>query len=233
MDRRPKSLLGVGIYSVSETSRLTGVSPRRIRCWLGGYTYRARQRDELRFVQPLFRAQHAPIKGSLALSFLDLVEVRFVDAFRSRGVTWPTLRKAAARAQKLFGTDHPFATQRLFTDGHAIFAEIPNGVREKGLMDIVRSQPVFRKLIEPFIQVLDFSPEDLAVRWYPLAGDRNVVIDPARGFGQPIVTKEGVPTSALYKAHLAGESDEKIIRWYEVSKESLRAAIAFEAEIAA
>ena len=232
MVRKSKLQQGIGAYSVPEASRLTGVSARRIRCWLAGYTYHNTGYVP-RHVQPLFEAQHPPIGGSLALSFLDLVEVRFVDAFLSRGITWPTLRKAAAKAQKMFRTNHPFATQRLSTDGRAIFTEISQGAPSKGLMDIVKSQLVFRKLIEPFLQGLDFSPQAMAVRWYPLAANRNVVIDPARSFGQPIVTEEGVPTAALYQAHLAGESDRKIIQWFEVSEASLSAAIAFEEQLAA
>ena len=233
MARKADPILGVGVYSVPEASRLTGVSARRIRCWLRGYAYRGRQHDKLRFVKPLFKPQHGLIRGNLAPSFLDLIEVRVVDAFISQGVTWPTLRKAAAKAQKMFKTDHPFATQQLSTDGRAIFAEVSEGTRDKGVIDIARSQRVFRKLIDPFRKGLVFLAGNLAVRWYPLAGDKSVVIDPARSFGQPIVTKEGVSTAALYQAHLAGESDRKIIQWFDVSMGSLRAALAFEGRLAA
>jgi len=34
-----ESLLGLGVYSVPEAARLTGVSSRRIRRWLQGYSY--------------------------------------------------------------------------------------------------------------------------------------------------------------------------------------------------
>ncbi len=53
----------------------------------------------------------------LALGFLDLIEIRFVDAFRRVGVSWATLRRANERAQEMFGGSHPFCTNRFVTDG--------------------------------------------------------------------------------------------------------------------
>jgi len=100
-------------------------------------------------------------------------------------------------------------------------------------MDIVRDQKVFQKIIAPFLRDVEFSGDDLAVRWWPLFENKRVVIDPARRFGQPIVTREGVPTSVLYAALRAGEPMNRIACWYQVEKRSIEAAIAFERQLAA
>ena len=68
-----------GIYSLRDAARLTGVSSGRIRRWLRGYHYRSR--EKFYSSPPLWQGQWAPIERSLALGFLDLIEIRFVDAF--------------------------------------------------------------------------------------------------------------------------------------------------------
>ena len=103
-----------GLYTISEASRLTGVSRGRIRRWLRGYHYRSRQKSYTS--RPLWRGQWEPIDHTLALGFLDLIEIRFVDAFRRVGVSWATLRGANERAQEMFGGSHPFCTNRFVTE---------------------------------------------------------------------------------------------------------------------
>ncbi len=53
-----------------------------------------------------------PVDGQLALSFLDLIEVRFVDAFLENGVPWKTIRSAAINAMEYFGQGHPLSNKR-------------------------------------------------------------------------------------------------------------------------
>jgi uncharacterized protein (DUF433 family) len=223
--------IGVGIYSVPEASRLTGVSAARIRRWLKGYSFKLK--DEVHPMPPVWEAQLPPIDGELALGFLDLVEVRFVDAFLIRGVSWHTLRLAARQAKMLFDTSHPFSTKRFKTDGRNIFAEIIQETKEKSLLDLVKSQYAFEKVVAPGLAGLEFAGSGESVRWWPLQRSRRVVIDPARAFGKPILDKEGVPTSILAQAYRIEQSVERVAHWYEVDPRSVRAAIQFEEKLAA
>ncbi len=224
--------LGVGIYTVPEAARLSRVSPGRIRRWLLGYTYVYDGRE--RASAPVWERQLPTIHEKLALGFLDLLEVRFVDAFRTRGVTWKTIRTAAERARILFETTHPFATRRFKTDGRSIFAQVVDERGERALLDIVKTQYAFHGLLRPFLYGLEFDDHDQAVRWWPLGTKRHVVIDPERSFGQPIVHKEGVPTSILAQAFRPGSSSiAAVAKWYDVDPRSVRDAIEFEKKLAA
>jgi uncharacterized protein (DUF433 family) len=49
-----------------------------------------------------------------------------------------------------------------------------------------------------------------------------------RSFGQPIVSREGVPTSILAQAFEIEQSVEVVADWYEVDPVSVQDAIAFE-----
>ena len=84
-----------GIYPVRDAAHLTGVSVGRIRRWLRGYHYRSRKRAYAS--PPVWRGQWPPIDHSLAVGFLDLIEIRFVDAFLKAGVSWSMLRQARER----------------------------------------------------------------------------------------------------------------------------------------
>lgn len=74
------NLVGIGLYSFPEASKLTGVESSQLRRWLRGYSYHPKGEDAKRTASPLWES---PLfKDELdALSFSDLLEVRFVDAF--------------------------------------------------------------------------------------------------------------------------------------------------------
>jgi len=64
-------------------------------------------------------------RNKVALGFLDLIEIKFVDAFLNVGVTWPIIHKVREKAQNLYiETNHPFCTQQFVTDGRQIFRDL-------------------------------------------------------------------------------------------------------------
>ena len=232
MIERSQPLLGVGIYTVPEAARITKVEPARIRRWLRGYEFKLQ--DQVRTSRPVWPHQLPEVEGSLALSFRDLIEVRFVDAFRSYGVSWKALRLAAERAAEILQDTHPFSTQRFKTDGRKIFAELVSETGEELLLDLVKSQYEFKQVIGPYLyEGLEFDDSKGAVRWHPLSGSRRVVIDPAISFGQPVVDPESVPTAILAKAVQVEKSVDRVARWYVVDPKAVRDAIQYEEQLAA
>ena len=226
----PSDLLGKGIYTVPDASRLSRVSQRRIRYWLKGIPSEeiAESTD-----RRLWQGELRPMEDKFALGFLDLQEVRFIDAFRRAGVSWHLLRAAHGVARKRYDIEHPFCTRHFVTDGGQIIEEIaakPEGIEHE---EVVHGQRVFPQVIQPFLRELEFSADDQLVRWWPLGPDRAVVLDPRRQFGQPITARTGVATEILQAAAKAGQSIEEIAEWYELEPDSVRDAIAFELALAA
>jgi uncharacterized protein (DUF433 family) len=171
----------------------------------------------------------------MTVTFLDLIEIRFVDAFISAGVRWKTLRDAYASTQAALGP-HPFSRERFVTDGRRIFqdfAERGSARLDHAFADAVSGQTIFGVALAPYLATLKFNNEDLASEWWPLGKKRRVVLNPARSFGQPIVSREGVPTATLAKAFKADPSITHISRWFEVEERSVRDAIEFEDSLAA
>lgn len=231
MTQERQSLFGLGVYSVPEAARITHVSAPRIRRWLAGYTFKSG--DAVRSSPPLWQRQIVS-DDSVALSFRDLLEVRFVDAFLRHGVRLTVIRTAAEKAAEIIGDSHPFSTKQFKTDGRSIFADIVQKSGEQSLLDLTKSQYAFKSVMEPFLFAgLEF-PEfgNRPMRWWPLGQDRRVVIDPERSFGQPIVTPESVPTSVLARAFHVEGSIDAVARWYEVDPRSVRDAVDFEKTLA-
>ena len=221
--------IGHGVYTVAEAARLTGLSQGRIRRWTRGYTYHDR-RGTPHAMPPVIGLPNE--EGDQTLRFVDLIEVRFLEAFRDRGVSWPVLRVAAQRAAQLLDHSHPFSTLRFKTDGRSIFASL-EVEEDRVLMDLISSQYAFEAVLDPFLEGIEFSPLDEPERWWPLGTDRTVVIDPGRSFGAPICAPSGVPTRVLFGLFEA-EGDEAVVSWwYDVSSQEVRDAVEFEQRLAA
>jgi uncharacterized protein (DUF433 family) len=230
MKNSKTTYINVGVYTVAEASRLTRVSKDRIRRWLRGYHSGLRQRD----YPALWKSQLPSIGHKVALGFLDLIEIKFVDAFLNEGVSWPMIHRVRDKAQELNpDTAHPFCTRQFVTDGHQIFRNLHNETGDACLHEIVTDQYVFAGITQPFLKDLEFQ-DGIFQRWWPLGKDHSIVIDPRKNFGQPTISNEGIPTQNLARSFKAnGSSYDEVARWYEISPDSVREAVEYERSLAA
>lgn len=225
-------LTGIGLYTFHEAARLTQIPIRDLRRWLDGYSYRDRRHAAVS-VPALWDTELAD--DSLdGVSFHDLLEVRFVHAFRKHGVSLQTIRLASQRARLLFESNYPFTSHRFRTDGRTIFASAMRETGETELLDLVKQQFAFRKIIEPSLYAgIEFGEEKVAARWYPSPRSKAIVLDPSIAFGKPIVTRGSVRTSILYDAFNAEGDKRFVAKLYEVPVAAVDAAIAFEESLVA
>ncbi len=224
-----KSHVGEGIYGLAEAARLTGVSARRIARWFKGYRYTTDKGS--RTMRPVLNRGEAVLDGLLQLSFADLAEVRCIDRLRDLGVSWRELRVAVNHAQELFHTPHPFASNRLKTDGKRVFASLVQTGEHSSIVQLRDWQHVIASVIEPALHGFEFEHNE-ARRWWPLGRNRRVVIDPCRAFGRPIAATSGVPTEVL-ASYARATSTVEAARWYETEPAEVRAAVKFERSLAA
>lgn len=227
--------VGVGIYSVPDAARLSGVAAGRLRRWLSGYEFD--DKTGRRHASAALWARELPPTDDeqLLLSFKDLIEARWVGFFRDQRVPWASIRKAAVRASRELGVSHPFSTNR--------FAAVAGGSRdlpsaaiaenlEGKLRDVLSDQYLLRRVMAPFVRQLEFRG-DTVVRWFPLRGSRRVVVDPEHLFGAPRVAS-GVPTEALWRNHrFGGATYRAIARWWDVPESEVRDAVRWEEQLRA
>jgi uncharacterized protein (DUF433 family) len=242
MDAPVENVLGRGVYGAAEALRLINfrrrpaasarsVSRQTITRWLRGYDYSAGAGPK-KHSGPLWAPDYANDDDTVELSFRDLIELRFVKAFRDVGLSLPTIRECFMRAVEAVEDKRPFSTQQFRTDGKTIFLEITDGVQEGKLLDLKRRQVAFHRVVEPSLQELEFDA-NIVARWFPLGMSRNVVVDPSRSFGRPIVTQGSVPTETLCEAVKIEGALEKVARLYEVPLAAVRDAVAFQTQLAA
>ena len=233
-----RTALGIGIYSREEAARLIGVTPSRLRRWVDGYTYHYRYHSvATKRNRPPVVARDLPVlDDTIALSFVELMELRIVRALRKRGVSLQEIRKAAEVAGTQFGTVHPFASRRVFSDGRRVFAALSRTADVPDLIHLSRSkvaQVIAGGILEPFVEEIDFDEETaLAERWWPLGRTAPVVLDPRIAFGAPTVVGTRLRTSFLAELHSGLASDE-IARTYRVPTEAVAAAVHFEKHLKA
>lgn len=223
-------LLGVGLYTQAEASRILEMSPQRVARWAKGYSYLTEK--GLKETAPYFERDFRRYLKQTIFTFADLIEMRFVDWFISQGVKRPTIRAAHENLSKRYKTTHPFVYRRVKTDGTNLY-DLIGGEGDKALYQDAKTwQLVMTVIAEPFFKRLEYD-KDIAVRYWPLGMDRRVVIDPERAFGKPIERKSGIPTYVMWGMAKAGETADAISDWYEVEPEGVADALEYEASLAA
>ena len=204
------------VYSLSEAARIVDVPRGKAQRWVRGYTRQTP--DGPRLSQPIITADARD-----AVSFLDLVELRFVAAFVREGVSVQTIRKALAEAKEL-ELDHPFARQKFYTDGTTIFIASLDRIVQSG------TGGQYAMLIDQVFKRFDFADGQVSV-FYPAEASRAVRISPAHSFGAPTVVGTSIRTSVLYDAFRAEGSRDVVAELYGIPIEKVAAAIDFESSL--
>lgn len=228
----------VGIYSQADAARLLQMTPSRLRRWVNGYTYwlRSEESAKQRARPPVIHKSDLPVlDGSVALSFLELMELRVVKALvDTKGIPLQAVRRAAAQAGDVFGTPHPFASRRVFTENRRIYASLHDNSGPE-VIELARGrnlQVILSELI-PLLEEVEFDePSSLAHRWWPLGKSEPIVLDPGVMFGAPVIAGTRVRTSIAAEMARKTAADA-VAAAYGVGMRHIAAAVQFEDLLAA
>ncbi len=214
-----------GFYTASEAARLLRIeNKQRIYRWLNGE----------KSADAVIVRDYSPMSGTQELSFWDIIEVRFVEHFRSQGLSLQFLRKVAAKARVELETQHPFAlsNMRFLTDRRRIFLQTAEEERaQRKTYDVLSGQYEMYDAIEALLaKGIAFHPVTLlADEWMPLESEcPNVIVNPRYAFGQPVVRNEKVPTAAIFRSWKAEGNRDRVAKWFGVGRPAVDEAIEFE-----
>lgn len=212
-----------GIYSVSEAAELIGVPPQKIRAWVDGWPGTERA--------PVISNQLGWVDKQLALSFANLMELRFIAFFAGAGVRINEIRRIMDEVRTALHQHHPFATNVVFkTDGRKVVAE---SARRNGVKDLydLRSKNfeigvvIYKSLKDGVI----YDPKGDALAWYPRQKVApNVIIHPSLAFGRPVLKGRGIPTAAIANTARIEGSIEAAAAIFEISNSRAKEAVEFE-----
>ena len=100
--------IGHGVYGLGEAAKLTGVNPATLRSWFFSTEKKRR---------PVLQADYPAVKGSYAVSFLDLVDARVASELRTLGLSMQQVRRLYVELREIVRSEHPFASGELLHDG--------------------------------------------------------------------------------------------------------------------
>jgi uncharacterized protein (DUF433 family) len=156
------------------------------------------------------------------------MEIRVANVFIARGLSPQKVRRAIEIASKMLSEERPLSTARFRTDGRTVFLQVLKEDSGDQMLDLFRSQHVFREIIEPSLRNVEFDDVGLPFCWWPHGKQARIVVDPHRAFGQPIEVDSGVPASILSAAVQAEGSPEKAARVWGVPVAAIRRAVEFQ-----
>ncbi len=226
------SLVGTGLYSTYEAARLLGLNLRSVNRWLKGSSRKTR--SGVSITPPLWLLQYwddEEIGDRYVLGFKDLMELRVVARLVQQGVALQSVRAVMDIAREQIGP-YPLQSRRFLSDGKRIFMDV---VGSGGLLDVQARQLVLDSVIRPSLfDGVEFDADGNSRRWFPVPDERVVVLDPARCFGKPILTRTNVATDTLFLSHRAeGGNTDFVSRIWRVTPDEVLAAVAFEERLAA
>lgn len=214
-------LIEQGIYTIPEAARLVEAPMAKVRGWIAGYK-----------APPILSNEIQVVERRIAMSFTNLMEVRFIHTFSNLGVKVGSIRAMLEEAKQVLKHPHPFATNTVFkTDGKNIFASIAKQTDDKALYDLKRKNWAFHEIIaQSLMKGVEFDPHGDAVAFWPRKHEApNVVVRPSWSFGKPVLEDVGIPTRTLYEAFQAeDETEESVARWFQIPRNLVHEAVRFE-----
>jgi uncharacterized protein (DUF433 family) len=160
---------------------------------------------------------------------------------RSSGVPLQRIRPALTRLESELGLRHALASRRLYTDGaevlfdYAEHGEDPAAAQAARELVVVRNdQRVFNEVVQSYLRRVVFDADGYArlIR-LPAYEVAELVVDPDRGFGQPVFARGGARLEDALSMFRGGESLEVVAGEYGIPVEQVEDAVRVATRVAA
>lgn len=168
-------------------------------------------------------------EGRAALSYMQLIEVAVVAAFRKAGLSLKNIRETREYVAKQFASEYPFAEYRFKADGRRLVMDFQQVEGEKGKGKVLRPDQGGQLAWESILGRLnefDYEHKGIVIKWHVTGPKSPIVIDPRVAFGAPTI--KGTPTWAISGRWDAGESVKDIADDFDLAVEEVREALIFE-----
>lgn len=228
------------LYTVSEAGRFLDVPASTLSAWAHGYRNRPQGRPEV-VGAPILTT--LPRRGPRwpVIPFIGLAEGAVLTAIRRSGVPMQRIRPAIEQLDRQFGLAHALASRRLYTDGAEVlfdYAEAtddPDLVRAASELVVVRNgQRMFNEVVASYLRRLEFDDQGyVQLIRLPAYDVAEVVVDPARGFGQPIFARGGARLDDALGLFRAGEPLDVVADEYGIPRDHLEDAVRIATRTAA
>ncbi|SRR6266851_1872161 len=199
-------------YQIAEAATYAGISTQTVVAWHKIEAALLAQRDK--------RA---------ALSYMQLIEVAVVAAFRKAGVSMKRIRATREWAAHSLKSEFPFAEYSFKENARHLYLDSGQiDVKEGTVLQADQEGQLEWELIIGRLREFDY--EDIVMRWHVAGRSSPIIIDPQISFGAPAV--RGTPTWVIRGRWDAGESDTDIAEDFGIEKDEVKEALKFEGVVA-
>lgn len=208
--------LELPLYGFSEAALYLRIPIKTLEYWTFG---RGR-------ISPMIRVAEARPR---ALSFMNLLECHMLAAMRSLyDLRLPKIRRAVAHLNKTSGFRHPLIEQPLYTNRiDVLIKEIDK------LVNLLRGgQLAIPEIVEVHLERVEYDKG--IFNFYPFVRERSaaepkfILINPALGFGKPVVAGTGISTAVIASRFNARESIPDLAKEYGLEEKQIEEAIRWE-----
>lgn len=218
------SLLAEPVMAAREAARQLKIPASTLLYWLeGGW-------GGQRWYPPVLREEAI---GSTDMTWGEVVEARYLRAYRQRNVSMQRLRPFISLLREEFGVPYPVAHFKPFIgDGRRLLIELQDRARLPRNLRIVYEATTGQTILDPratsYLDRVDFAHtgQREALLIYPAGRESPVVMNPA--LSSAAATVRGVRTEVLAELHAAGEPAEIIAEDFGLPLREVKAAVAYE-----
>jgi uncharacterized protein (DUF433 family) len=197
-------------YQIGEAAAYAKIAPQTVLAW-----------------HKIDAALLAQREKRAALSYMQLIEVAVVAAFRKAGVPLKRIRAAREYAARNLKSEYPFAEYSFKEEGKHLWLDSGQiDVKPGTVLSADQGGQLAWESVIGRLREFEYEKDGIVLRWHLAGPSSPIIIDPRISFGAPAV--KGVPTWIIRGRWNAGESDSDIAADFGIKKEEVREALRFE-----
>lgn len=211
-------------YSLDDACLLTGVPKATLRTWFLGWPA-----ANGRSPQPAVLRPDQEAYDPLTLSFFNIIETRFLSAYRQLGVPMQRVRLALEYVKaKMPNVPRPLLAQTFESDGRSLFVEYLDEGGDSSLLDASSAgQGVWPEVVRAYFKSIEFDDGGNPSRFW-LDRDRKLIVDPRLGWGMPAIASTGLRTEIVFERFEAGEDIGVIAEDFSIDAHAVQQALRWE-----
>lgn len=220
------------LYTVPEAARYLDVPASTLNSWAHGYRNHPPGRRAVVGAPILTTLPRRAVRLPV-IPFIGLAEGAVLTAIRRSGVPMQRIRPALEQLDAQIGLSHALASRRLYTDGAEVLFDYAEATDDPALVRAARDlvvvrngQRVFNEVVAAYLRRVEFDDNGyVRMIRLPAYEVAEIVVDPSRGFGQPIFAHGGARLGDALGLFRAGEPLDVVADEYGIPHDHLEDAV--------
>lgn len=215
-----KSEFNYGVFTTTDIAAILKQTTRTVNRYIKEY-------GDTRFSRILFNNTYTwEVDGVRAVNFYALIELAVFFLLRDKyDLSIHQINEARATMASTLNTPYPLAMYPVLTGEKTIFYEYLGELIRTDKRN--KNQITLRAIVRPLLDKIEFDEDNVALKYYPLGKDAEVVVDPKHQFGQPTIKGTNIRVDVLAQMFENGESEKSLQSLYELTPKQVSDALRY------